>query len=109
MPHLEAEWPSKQNILIADTILAEPGPWLDFKVRRENAFLGGKIFVFTICLKQIFLSTTNFGEAQKRFGGNCPLMPSPVSAGLGRTVARKSSISGLHVCAGRQDILKIYI
>jgi len=24
--HLEAEWPSKQNILIADTILAEPGP-----------------------------------------------------------------------------------
>ena len=26
MLHLEAEWPSKQNILIADTILAEPGP-----------------------------------------------------------------------------------
>jgi len=25
MLHLEAEWPSKQNILIADTILAEPG------------------------------------------------------------------------------------
>jgi len=24
--HLEAEWPSKQNILIADTILAESGP-----------------------------------------------------------------------------------
>jgi len=24
--HLEVEWPSKQNILIADTILAEPGP-----------------------------------------------------------------------------------
>jgi len=23
---LEAEWTSKQNILIADTILAEPGP-----------------------------------------------------------------------------------
>jgi len=25
MPHLEAEWTSKQNNLIADTILAEPG------------------------------------------------------------------------------------
>jgi len=26
MLHLEAEWPSKRKILIADTILAEPGP-----------------------------------------------------------------------------------
>jgi len=26
MLHLEAEWPSKQNILIAGTILAQPGP-----------------------------------------------------------------------------------
>jgi len=26
MLHLEAEWTSKQNILISDTILAEPGP-----------------------------------------------------------------------------------
>jgi len=26
MPDLDAEWPSKQNILRADTILAEPGP-----------------------------------------------------------------------------------
>ena len=26
MQHLEAEWPSKQNTLIADTILAELGP-----------------------------------------------------------------------------------
>jgi len=26
MLHLEAEWISKQHILIADTILAEPGP-----------------------------------------------------------------------------------
>jgi len=25
MLHLEAEWPSKQNILIVETILAEPG------------------------------------------------------------------------------------
>jgi len=26
MLHFVAEWPSKQNVLIADTILAEPGP-----------------------------------------------------------------------------------
>jgi len=26
MLHLETEWTSKQNILIADTILEEPGP-----------------------------------------------------------------------------------
>jgi len=26
MLHLEDVWPSKQNILIADTIFAEPGP-----------------------------------------------------------------------------------
>jgi len=26
MLHLEAEWPSRQNILIVDTILAEPDP-----------------------------------------------------------------------------------
>jgi len=38
-------------------------------------YWGGKIFVFIICLKQIFLSTTKFGAAQKRFGGNCLRMP----------------------------------
>jgi len=26
MLHLEVEWPLKQNILFADTILAKPGP-----------------------------------------------------------------------------------
>jgi len=36
MLHLEAEWPSRQNILIADTILAGPGPWPDFKVWRSK-------------------------------------------------------------------------
>jgi len=29
MLHLEAEWPSKKKILIADRILAEPGPYPD--------------------------------------------------------------------------------
>jgi len=70
---------------------------------------GGKIFGFIICLKQIFLSTTKFVGAQKMFGGNCPRMPTPMSAGLGTTMAWKSSIWGLHVYAGGLDILKIYI
>jgi len=43
----------------------------------------------------------------KNIWGNCPRM-SPVSADLGRTVARKSSIKGLRGCAGGLDILNIY-
>jgi len=39
MLHLEAEWPSKLNILIADTLLAEQarfsGPWLN---RRQKVY-----------------------------------------------------------------------
>jgi len=52
MLHLEAEWPSKQNILIADIVLAEPGQVLRFV--GQDTFLGGKIFVFIICLNQFF-------------------------------------------------------
>jgi len=58
--------------------------------------------------KKKFLSTTKFGWAQKGFGGNCPHLHT-LSADLGRTVARKSSTGGLHVCAGGLNILKIYI
>jgi len=42
----------------------------------------------------------------KKIWGNCLECPT-VSVGLGRTVAKKSSIGGFHVCAGRLDILKI--
>jgi len=42
----------------------------------ENTFLGGRIFVFIICLfLKIFLSTTEFGEALKRFGVTAPECP----------------------------------
>jgi len=44
------------------------------------------------------------GGHKNDFGVNAP-----VSAGLGRTVARKSSSGGLHVYAGGLGILKIYI
>jgi len=43
MLHLETKWPSNQNILIADTILAEPGQVLRFG--GGNTFLGGKIYL----------------------------------------------------------------
>jgi len=60
MLHLEAERPSKQNILTAETILAEPGPQPGFKVWEGKIhFYGGKIFVFIICLKQIFWAQQN--------------------------------------------------
>jgi len=32
MLHLEAEWPSRQNILIVNTILSEQDPWPGFEV-----------------------------------------------------------------------------
>jgi len=49
--------------------------------------------------KQIFLSTPNLWGI-KNIWGVTALEYHPVSAGLGRTVARKSSIWGLHICAG---------
>jgi len=66
-------------------------------------FYEGKILICIICLKHIFLSTTKFGGHKKDVE-----LTAPVSAGLGRTVARKSSIEDLRVCAGRLDILTIY-
>jgi len=73
----------------------------------ENAFLWGKDLIFIICLKQIFPNKTKFGGHKKDLVVTSPEFPT-VSAGLGRTVARKCSIGGLHICAGGLDILKIY-
>jgi len=47
----------------------------------------------------IFSEHNKIWGAQKRSGGNCTRML-PVSAGLGSTIARKSSVGGLDVCAG---------
>ena len=52
-------WPPIKN---AWTLLQVRSQVLTFG--GENLFLGGKILVFMICLKQIFLGTTNFGGAQ---------------------------------------------
>jgi len=47
MLHLEAVWPSKQNILIAATIVAEPDPWPGFKVwGQDRPTYLGKIILF---------------------------------------------------------------
>jgi len=61
MLHLEAEWRSKQNILIADQFGQNQTRSQVLRFGGQNTFFGGNIFVFTICLKQIFLSTTKFG------------------------------------------------
>jgi len=62
--------------------------------------------MFIISLKQIFLSTAKFGGDKKYLGITAPECPT-VSASLGRTVARKSSIGASCLCRGL-DILKIY-
>jgi len=35
----------------------------------------GQIFVFIICLKQIFLVAAKFGETHKILEGRCPRLP----------------------------------
>jgi len=65
MLHLEAEWPSKQNILIAGTILAEPGPYHGFKDwGGQNTFSGSKYFCFYHAFE------TNFFEHNRIWGGH---------------------------------------
>jgi len=46
MLHLEAEWPSKQNILIAGIILAEPGPQQGFKFWGAKYIFRGETVLF---------------------------------------------------------------
>jgi len=40
-----------------------------------NTFLGGKIFAFTVCLKQIFLGAAKFEGHKKNLGGTAPECP----------------------------------
>ena len=108
MLHLEAEWPSKENILIEDTILAESGLQPGFKVWGRKIHFRGKDYCFYHMFETNYSEHNNVWRAQIIWGETSPECPS-VSAGLGKTVARKSSIGGLHVCAGRLDTLKIYI
>jgi len=60
MLHLGAEWPSKQNVLIADTTLAELGPYPGFKVWGAKCIFRGKDFHFYHMFKKNFLNTTKF-------------------------------------------------
>jgi len=82
--------------------VAEPGSQPGFKVWGAK-----QILIVIICLKQIFLSTTKFEGHKKDLGATTSEFPT-MSAGLGGTIARKSSIGGLHVFAWTLDILKIY-
>jgi len=61
-----------------------------------------------MCLKPIFLTTTKFWEAQKRFGGNFPEMPHRVCwPGQNR---RQKDFHWRPSCLCRRlHILKIYI
>ena len=79
-----------------------------YLLTRYAYIFGENTFVFIICFKQIFLTPTKFDGHKKDLGSNWTRM-SPVSGGLDRTVSRKSSIWGVHICAGRLDTLIIYI
>jgi len=53
MLHLEAEWPSKENTLKAQFWQNQTRSQV-LRFWGENTFLGGKIIIFIICLKEIF-------------------------------------------------------
>jgi len=42
------------------------------KSPEELTYLLGNIFLYIVCLKQIFLGTTKFGVAQQNLGGALP-------------------------------------
>jgi len=87
--------------------LAEPGPQPGFNVWGAKCIFRGNDFCFHHMFKTNFSEQNKIRGAQKDLevtASECPT----VSAGLGRAVARKSFIGGLHVHAGGLDILKIY-
>jgi len=63
-------------------VVLKPGPKLGFRVLEAKSVSGGKIFVFIMCLKEIFLVTTKFGEAQKYLVAIVPEFPPRVRACL---------------------------
>jgi len=75
MLHVVAELPLKQNILIADTILAEADPEPGFKVWGSKYIFRGKHFYFYHMFKTNFSEHNKIWGDIKRFGGNCPLLP----------------------------------
>ena len=77
------------------------------QARSQVSSLGGMMFVFIIGLQQIFLSTTKFGR-HKRIWWLLPRM-TPVCAGIGRTVARKSSIGALLFVKGTRHPENVYV
>jgi len=72
MLHLETKWPSKQNILIADTILAEPALSQVLRFVGKDRFFGGTDFCFYHTFKANFSEHKKSGRAPKRFGVTAP-------------------------------------
>jgi len=55
MLHLEVEWTSKQSILIADTMLAEPGPLPVFEVGgTKYIFMGERFLIISYVWNKFF-------------------------------------------------------
>ena len=71
MLHLDAECPSKQNILNADTILTEPGSQPGFKISGGKYIFRRKRYLFSSFVqKKFFWAQQNLVGNKKDFGGN---------------------------------------
>ena len=75
MLHLEAEWPSKENILIEDTILVESGLQPGFKVWGRKIHFRGKDYCFYHMFETNYSEHNNVWRGTNDFGGNFPRMP----------------------------------
>ena len=71
MLHLEAAWPSKENILIAETILAEPGPQPGFEVWEAKYVFRGIEFCFYHMFKTNLYEHKKIRGSTKKIWGNC--------------------------------------
>jgi len=92
----------KQNILIADTILQSQASNRVLRFGEEKYIFRGKVFIFIICLKQIFLSTTKLGGHKKDLG--------TISAEFPPGQNRRQKVFSWgpsYLCWGL-DVLKIY-
>jgi len=75
MLHIQAERTSKQKFLLQAQFSQYQARSQVFRFGEKIHFYGGKILIFIICLKQIFLSKTKFGGHKKYLGVTDPNAP----------------------------------
>jgi len=85
MLHREAECPTKQNILIANTILAEPGPYPGFKVwEAKYIFRRERLLFLSYVWSNFFWEQQDLGGHEKDLGITAPEYPRVCGLGQNR-------------------------